>query len=282
MMKKVLKYVCIMLMLLALLIFLTGCEKSNKSTVNASTNKTTNSTTNSSKTSSVSPKKAASNFLNKVKKLTNETAEENAQKQMAMPEEGETIAVLHIKDYGDVTLKFFDEVAPKAVENFVTHAKEGYYNGVTFHRIIDDFMIQGGDPLGTGMGGESIFEKDFDEELSETILPYRGSISMASRGTGTSSLGSQFFINTTNFDEENSQLDYFGLSNLEEVNKKYGGNLAMLVGYAQYTTFGQVIEGMEVVDEISTKVKVEDNNGTVLKENQPIIESIEIKEYKAK
>ena len=76
----------------------------------------------------------------------------NAEKQFAMPEKGEQIAIFHVRDFGDIKVKFFPEVAPKAVENFVTHAKEGYYNGTTFHRIMKEFMIQGGDPLGNGTG----------------------------------------------------------------------------------------------------------------------------------
>ena len=76
-----------------------------------------------------------------------------AEKQMAAPEAGEEIAIFHVKDFGEIKVKFFKSVAPKAVENFLTHAKNGYYNGVTFHRVINEFMIQGGDPTGTGTGG---------------------------------------------------------------------------------------------------------------------------------
>ena len=74
---------------------------------------------------------------------------------------GETIAIIKVKDYGEIKLKFFKDEAPKAVENFLTHAKNGYYNGQIFHRVINDFMIQGGDPTGTGTGGESIWKEPF-------------------------------------------------------------------------------------------------------------------------
>ena len=74
---------------------------------------------------------------------------------------------------GDFTLELFPEVAPKTVENFVTHAKNGYYNGVIFHRVIEDFMIQGGDPTGTGMGGESIYGRTFEDEFSREALLYQ-------------------------------------------------------------------------------------------------------------
>ena len=77
------------------------------------------------------------------------------------PKKGETIAIIKVKDYGEIKLKFFKDEAPKAVENFLTHAKNGYYNGQIFHRVINDFMIQGGDPTGTGTGGESIWKEPF-------------------------------------------------------------------------------------------------------------------------
>ena len=77
------------------------------------------------------------------------------------PKKGETIAIIKVKDYGEIKLKFFKEEAPKAVENFLTHAKNGYYNGQIFHRVINEFMIQGGDPTGTGTGGESIWKEPF-------------------------------------------------------------------------------------------------------------------------
>lgn len=93
---------------------------------------------------------------------------------------------------GDFTLELFPEVAPKTVENFVTHAKNGYYNGVIFHRVIEDFMIQGGDPTGTGMGGESIYGESFEDEFSEELYNIRGALSMANAGPNTN--GSQFFI----------------------------------------------------------------------------------------
>jgi peptidyl-prolyl cis-trans isomerase B (cyclophilin B) len=189
---------------------------------------------------------------------------------------GEQIAIFHIKDYGDVTVKFFEEVAPKAVENFVTHAKDGYYDGVTFHRVIDEFMIQGGDPLGNGTGGESIWGDEFSEELDASVLPYRGALCMASKGTGTSSLGSQFFIVQANYKSSSeSYLSNYGIGILKSAYKEYAGDLVDLVGYAQYTTFGQVIDGMDVVDEIA---KVETNSS-----NKPltdvIISSIEVTTY---
>lgn len=224
--------------MLVLLFALTGCgeEKSTNNMTKNQANKTTNQTTNSSK---------------KEESEMSVDYAEAAVKQMAAPEAGETIAVIHIKNYGDVKVKFFEEVAPKAVENFVTHAKEGYYNGVTFHRVINEFMIQGGDPEGTGMGGESIWGSDFEEELSPELVPYRGSLCMASRGLENSpSLGSQFFITQANYDAQTaSYMQNYGFpADLLEQYKTYGGYLSL---YQQYTVFGQVYEGMEVVDRIA-------------------------------
>lgn len=205
---------------------------------------------------------------------------EFAKKQMALPNEGDTIAIIHVKDFGDITVKFFPEVAPKAVENFVTHAKQGYYNGVTFHRVINEFMIQGGDPKGDGTGGESIWGKGFEEELSESLVPYRGSLCMASRGLGKVSLGSQFFITQANPDENMANmLKQYGYPE-ELVNSymKYGGYLSL---YMQYTIFGQVIEGMDVVDKIAS---VETSQQEATKDRplkDVVIESIEITEYGA-
>lgn len=95
-------------------------------------------------------------------------------------------------DLGDIEIMFFPEQAPKAVENFLTHAKAGYYDGLTFHRVLNDFMIQGGDPVGNGTGGESIWGAPFEDEFSDSLRNFRGALSMAN--SGTNSNGSQFFI----------------------------------------------------------------------------------------
>src|SRR5574344_610902 len=101
------------------------------------------------------------------------------------------VAVMHT-GMGDITLRLYPEVAPKTVENFVTHAKNGYYNGLTFHRVIREFMVQGGDPTGTGAGGESIWGAPFEDECSQELHNFRGALSMANAGPNTN--GSQFFI----------------------------------------------------------------------------------------
>lgn len=99
--------------------------------------------------------------------------------QTGKPEEGETVAIIHVKDYGDISLKFFYEDSPLAVENFLTLAANGYYDGIIFHRVIDQFMIQGGDPTGTGMGGESMWGDEFANEYSDRLAHINGSIAMA-------------------------------------------------------------------------------------------------------
>ena len=95
-------------------------------------------------------------------------------------------------NHGDLRIKLFPEHAPKTVANFIALSKDGYYDGVIFHRIIKDFMIQGGDPTGTGMGGESIYGESFEDEFSEELYNVRGALSMANAGPNTN--GSQFFI----------------------------------------------------------------------------------------
>ena len=112
--------------------------------------------------------------------------------QLDAPKEGEEIAIMHT-NMGDIYIRFFPEAAPKAVENFKTHAKNGYYNGVKFHKILKDFVLQTGDPTGLGDGGESIWGEDFETEFDQKLLNLKGAISMAK--TGNDKNASQFFIN---------------------------------------------------------------------------------------
>ncbi len=248
-------------------------EDKKAETTSTNTTNTTSTTTNTINNNDNNTTK--NNTTTDKKEEKKNTYEEAAEKQMAEPEEGETIAVIHVKNYGDITVKFFDDIAPKAVENFLTHSKEGYYDNVIFHRVINEFMIQGGDPQGNGYGGESIWGKGFGEELDESIVPYRGSLCMASSGVGTSSLGSQFFITQAHYDEDTA--NYYKRNDLPtdllKMYKKYGGALHL---YGSYTVFGQVIDGMDIVDKIAT-VKT---NGKDKPLEDVVIESIEVKEYK--
>ena len=158
-----------------------------------------------------------------------------------------------VTNKGSIKIKLFPEQAPKAVENFLTHAENGYYDGLIFHRVINDFMIQGGDPNGTGTGGESIWGKPFEDEFTMDLFNFRGALSMANAGPGTN--GSQFFIVQKNEVESNlrGQMEQAGYP--AEAVEKY-----MEVGGTpwldhRHTVFGQVVEGMDVVDDIAgTKV----------------------------
>ncbi len=125
--------------------------------------------------------------------------------QMEKPQVGDTIAVMHTSK-GDISIRLFPEAAPKAVQNFTTHAKDGYYDGLTFHRVIDDFMIQGGDPEGTGAGGKSIWGNTFEDEFDQKLLNIRGALSMANSGVNTN--GSQFFIVQADAETFGTREDY--------------------------------------------------------------------------
>ncbi|AEV67762.1 peptidylprolyl isomerase [Acetivibrio clariflavus] len=170
--------------------------------------------------------------------------------QFAPPAKGETIAIMKTS-MGDIKIKFFPSVAPKAVENFITHAKNGYYDNVIFHRVINDFMIQGGDPTGTGMGGESIWNEPFEDEFSEKLRNYRGALSMANRGPNTN--GSQFFIVQAPSDTITQDwIDQMKSNKFpDDVVAKYKevGGTPWLDN--KHTVFGQVYEGMDIVDKIA-------------------------------
>lgn len=271
-MKK--KYLKILLVLFVMLFALTGCGNKSENVIKSSSNEVNNVAKNNTSKNETESKTRV------VDTIDYKTA---AEEQMKLPEKGETVAIMKVKNFGEIKMKFFNEVAPKAVENFIKHAQSGYYDGVTFHRVINEFMIQGGDPEGTGTGGESIWGKGFEEELDYELVPYRGSLCMASSGTGTSSLGSQFFITQGNYDSEmETYLKQGGYpEKLLEQYKIYGGYPSL---YLSYTVFGQVYEGMDVVDRIAaveTEQEDDRTNGKI--KDKPltdvIIEKIEITTY---
>lgn len=241
--------------------------------------------------------------------------------QFEAPESGTPIVTLHTS-MGDIKMMLFPQAAPLAVENFVTHCQDGYYDGVTFHRVIEDFMIQGGDPLGNGTGGESIWKDNFTDEFSDNLFNFRGALSMANAGYDTN--GSQFFIVQTDSVQFPEQQNYrmaddklghtimYILSNAEvyegtmkmnakavepgvtneqmqeyvsklndeimqviqegitdEVKERFlsAGEKYQEVGGAysldyKHTVFGQVLEGMDVVDAIA-KVEKDGNDKPV-------------------
>jgi len=183
--------------------------------------------------------------------------------------ENEKVATLKTT-MGDLKIKLFPEVAPKAVENFVKLAESGYYNGIIFHRVIPDFMIQGGDPTGTGMGGESVWGSAFEDEFSDNAFNLKGALSMANAGPGTN--GSQFFIVSASQTPANmvGQLEAAGYpAEIIEAYKENGGTPWL---DNRHTVFGQVIEGMDVVDAIQS-VKRGPQDKPV---NDIVIESIEL------
>lgn len=174
---------------------------------------------------------------------------------------------------GDIKIILFPDLAPKTCENFIELSKKGYYDGVIFHRVIEDFMIQTGDPTGTGMGGESIWGSDFNDEFSNDLRNFRGAISMANKGPNTNS--SQFFI-VTKREVEKDYIDQLRSSNSsmysKEVIDRYEKDGGTFWLDFKHTVFGQVIEGMDVVESIErTKT---DNMDKPL--NDCIIETIEI------
>ncbi|TYS58857.1 peptidylprolyl isomerase [Bacillus infantis] len=149
---------------------------------------------------------------------------------------------------GTIKIKLFPDHAPKAVENFITHSEEGYYDGLIFHRVINDFMIQGGDPDGTGMGGESIYGQPFEDEFSDKLYNLRGALSMANSGANTN--GSQFFIVQKSTSEAGMKEQMEKAGYPEEIVAAYDkGGTPWLD--SRHTVFGQVIEGMEIVDDIA-------------------------------
>ncbi|CAJ1222479.1 peptidylprolyl isomerase [Limosilactobacillus fermentum] len=172
---------------------------------------------------------------------------------------------------GDIKLQLFPDQAPKTVKNFVELAKQGYYKGVIFHRVIPDFMIQGGDPTGTGAGGESIYGQAFEDEFSEELFNFKGALSMANAGPNTN--GSQFFIVTN----ENVPADMVGQMKAagypDEVIARYQEGGTPWLDF-HHTVFGQVIVGMDVAQKIS-QVKRDFRDRP---EEDVVIEDVEIAE----
>lgn len=231
----------------------------------------------------------------------NNNVEKASGGQFDAPQAGDTVAEIVVKDFGSIKVKFFADKAPKAVENFVTHAKEGYYDGVTFHRIINEFMIQGGDPEGTGMGGESIWGENFEDEFSDDLLPLRGALCMANAGSNTN--GSQFFIVQANpfvQEEVEQALTYNGYELGETYLDSYKTFMKAAYGielsdeqaqlymekggtpwlFEAHTVFGQIYDeaSYEVLDAIANVEKTDEQAG--IPANDVIIETIKISEYK--
>ena len=243
-MKNILKYLVLTLCILSLLTFV-GCGEDTE-------------TTSDDGSSKISANQTTTN---------NETEEFpviNNFDQFAKPQKGDEVAVLHTTE-GDIYIRLFPEIAPKAVENFKGLINNGYYDGIIFHRVIEDFMIQGGDPTGTGRGGESIWGSAFEDEFTASAFNFRGSLAMANSGKNTN--GSQFFINQAGpqagatGDTLKSTLQMYGYKTegvTDEVFDTYakvGGNIHLDGAFSPngtgHTVFGQVYDGMDIVDKIA-------------------------------
>lgn len=192
--------------------------------------------------------------------------------QLDKPVAGDTVAIMQT-NRGTIKIKLFKDEAPNTVDNFTTLAKQGYYEGIIFHRVIKDFMIQGGDPTGTGRGGQSKWGRPFPDEFSKELHNLNGALSMANAGPNTN--GSQFFI------VQAKSVDPALLEQMEEIGdrmfpaqtiedyKKVGGTPWLDF---RHSVFGQVYEGMDVVDAIAdTKVDMVDKPF-----NDVVIEKIDI------
>lgn len=252
---------------LSIALMLSGC--SNNTTTNENTAETTTTAQSSS-----SADMTSKDFY-KVSELP----------QLDNVKAGDQIATIKT-NMGDIKVRFFPEYAPKAVQNFTTHSKEGYYDNLIFHRVINEFMIQGGDPQGNGTGGESIWGADFENEVTPNLRSFRGALCMANSGPDTN--GSQFYIvqakDTTDFVSQikaakdqklqDTELTYADIypDDVVEAYEKHGGSPSLDFGY---TIFGQVYDGMDVVDKIAA-VQTDDSDKPT---SDVVIEGIEVGTY---
>lgn len=222
--------------------------------------------------------------------------------QLDPPEKGEEIAIVTMLSGESFKLRFFPDEAPKAVYNFKLHAIQGYYDGLTFHRIVKGFMIQGGDPQGDGFGGESVWGEGFEDEFNSNLVNIDGAVAMANSGANTN--GSQFFINATSgtkpnwdnyqlgFEQYQNDPDAFTASygrwikmdqvpdEMKTLYNENGGN-PHLDGYYSttgegHTVFAQVFEGMENVTALMDTPVGEDGSTPV---EDVVIRRVEITTY---
>ncbi len=196
------------------------------------------------------------------------------------PGKGDEIIVMTIKDKGEIRIRLFPELLPRACANFAGLVKSGYYDGISFHRVIKDFMIQGGDPTASGKGGESIWGSDFDGGYSKYLANVSGALAYANAG-GTSSDGSQFYI-VSGMKVTKEQLNQYALTygiefseKAEDAYLENGG--APWLDTGDYTVFGQVIEGMDIVNDICSNTETDEDNRPV---EDVLIEKVTIEKYK--
>lgn len=256
-MKKILK-ITAMIMAATMVLALTGCTSSSSS---------------------------SSNGTKTVDYKTDGTVED----QFALPQEGEEIAVFNVEGYGTFKARLFPEVAPKAVENFTTLAKQGAYNGVPFHRIVEDFMIQTGDTTQNGGDGKSIFDGNFPIELNKSVHHYTGALAMARTNDLQNGQSTQFYVVSN--DSVKSYTDAMWQQYETQTGKEYSDEVKAAYNEhggapsldMQYTVFGQVFEGLDVVNQIAAvEVTENEQTGEVSQPTTPVIlTSVEIVPYQA-
>ena len=200
--------------------------------------------------------------------------------QYEKPNTGDEIAIFHT-NLGKITVRFFPEEAPKAVENFIELAQNGYYNNCTFYRVVSDFVIQSGNPENTLTGGESKWGKPFEDEFSAKLHNLYGALCMANTGEPNSN-GSQFYFVTN---KNLASRYYSALEDTQRETPEYGYTDKIINAYKEnggcpwldraHTVFGQVIDGYDVLDKIGRQQT--DSNDVPL--NDIVIESIEITQY---
>ncbi len=230
--------------------------------------------------------------------------------QLDKPVSGDVIAIIET-NMGTIKIKLLPEVAPKAVQNFVEHSLNDYYDGIIFHRVINDFMIQTGDPLGNGSGGESIWGQDFANEISVNARHFSGAVAMANRANNVSNSSQFYIVDDTPFPDELT-LEYKYYRENQDIviqhshdsnvvvdeNGKHEGDITIGDLYSLdvidhyydlggapyldfgYTVFGQVYEGLEIVNAISEVSIMPDDTGMTSKPiNDIVIDDIIIGIY---
>ncbi len=193
------------------------------------------------------------------------------------PQPEEEIIVMKIKDYGEIKIKLFPDLLPEACENFITLAEQGYYDELIFHRVIENFMIQGGDPKGDGTGGTSCWGGQFDGGVSSQLIHVPGALAYANSGS-TATDASQFYLVTGEavseklLDDLVENYDMYFTQEARQDYTQYGG-APYLDG--NYTVFGQVIDGLDLIYQISAV----ETNAQDKPKKAVYIESVRVEHY---
>lgn len=268
------------------LLVMSGCSNGK-----AAQNESTSAPTNASDESTELTSESSESDISTENSSESEAASSQAKvefdfEQLKPPKKGEEIAILKT-NMGTIKLRLFPEIAPKAVKNFKGLAKKGVYNNLIFHRVINNFMIQGGDPNKDGTGGTSIYGdgKAFEDEFSLDYRNFRGALCMANSGPNTNQ--SQFFIVQAPADTINENLVNQMIETNKSENAKGSFSDEVVAAYKSlggtpwldfgHTVFGQVFEGMDVVDQIAAVETVNDKPVSDV-----VLESVTIEKYNEK